>query len=711
MFIFHIALQGCLKKPPIAYGSTADTGGHIKYLLELVDAMTHHTAVTRIEMATRAFDDGFEVIFSQHRERYNHKTDIVRFEGATTKYLAKEELWQENEVYAQNVIKYLQSLPKLPDVIHAHYADAGWVAAKIKQVLGIPFIFTAHSLGRVKVACKKTEAARKQAYQDMFKRIAIEEAAIKEADLIIASSRDEAEGQYALYENTRPEKIRINAPGCDLACFMETQYTAIPQRITDNIERFLSAPYKPIIFTIARPVRKKNLAGLVRAYGENTALQDKANLVIFAGVRDDLEAEVDENRDVLKELLYLIDKYDLHGKVALPKHHKPEDVPLIYRYAQRHKGVFVNPAFNEPFGLTLLEAAASGLPIVATNSGGPNDILERLESGTLVNPEKPAEIATAVLDITAKKDRWNKLAFDGLQNTQYYSWTRHVDDYVIAARRTIEQTKRTSTNNTVINRRNRPNALLATDIDNTLVGDTLALKRFSDWIRTQNDYVYAVATGRSLHSSLSILQQTNAPLPEIFITSVGTEIYYRLENGLLKADKDWAATLTDQWNIQRVQEVMRSFNSVKPQSLLEQRKFKASYFAPDDKKLINKIRMTFDDEGVKANVIFSHGQYLDILPHHASKGEALGFLGNKLGIPVENIVAAGDSGNDLAMLQFSHKPIIVGNYAPDLESLRCVSGTYFAKGTYASGILEGLERYTPDLSRKQIMKVVADVTE
>ncbi len=45
------------------------------------------------------------------------------------------------------------------------------------------------------------------------------------------------------------------------------------------------------------------------------------------------------------------------------------------------RGVFVNPALQEPFGLTLIEAAAHGAPIVATCNGGPVDIVKTLSNG------------------------------------------------------------------------------------------------------------------------------------------------------------------------------------------------------------------------------------------------------------------------------------------------------------------------------------------
>ena len=124
---------------------------------------------------------------------------------------------------------------------------------------------------------------------------------------------------------------------------------------------FLQDPGKPALLALARPVARKNLAALLRAYGESPALQSRANLVLMAGTREDIDALDGDMAATLREILVLIDRYDLYGRVAYPKTHDPEDVPAIYAYARVRGGLFVNPALNEPFGLTLLEASASGL--------------------------------------------------------------------------------------------------------------------------------------------------------------------------------------------------------------------------------------------------------------------------------------------------------------------------------------------------------------
>jgi sucrose-phosphate synthase len=145
-------------------------------------------------------------------------------------------------------------------------------------------------------------------------------------------------------------------------------------RVDQLLAPFLREPDKPIILTMARPDERKNLEMLVRVYGESEQLQKLANLVVVMGTRDDLREIAKSQRDILLNVITLIDVYNLYGKVAYPKSHAADDVPCLYRRAALSRGVFINPALTEPFGLTLLEAAASGLPIIAPNDGGPRDI-------------------------------------------------------------------------------------------------------------------------------------------------------------------------------------------------------------------------------------------------------------------------------------------------------------------------------------------------
>ena len=71
----------------------------------------------------------------------------------------------------------------------------------------------------------------------------------------------------------------------------------------------------------------------MEAYGESPALQQAANLVIIAGNRDEIRDMDTGAQEVLTGILLTIDQYDLYGRVAYPKHHQADDVPLLYRLA------------------------------------------------------------------------------------------------------------------------------------------------------------------------------------------------------------------------------------------------------------------------------------------------------------------------------------------------------------------------------------------
>ena len=106
-------------------------------------------------------------------------------------------------------------------------------------------------------------------------------------------------------------------------------------------------------------------------------------------------------------------------------------MPEIYRMAARKKGVFVNATPGENFGLTIVEAAACGLPVIASPTGGPKEIFEQCENGLLVDVEDPIAIADALKKIIADQALWEKYSANGIvAANQLYSWTAHAEKYV-----------------------------------------------------------------------------------------------------------------------------------------------------------------------------------------------------------------------------------------------------------------------------------------
>eukprot|EP00878_Enallax_costatus_P003956 GHUV01004177.1.p1 GENE.GHUV01004177.1~~GHUV01004177.1.p1 ORF type:complete len:1210 (+),score=383.57 GHUV01004177.1:125-3754(+) len=195
--------------------------------------------------------------------------------------------------------------------------------------------------------------------------------------------------------------------------------------IWKSIFKFLRNPHKPVILAMSRPDAKKNITTLVRAYGKNKTLREIANLVLIMGNREVIDGMAPGSAKVLEQVLKLIDSYDLYGSVAYPKRHSQDDISDIYLLPAATRGVFVNIALQEPFGLTLIEAAAHGVPIVATTNGGPVDIINTLKSGILVEPTNDVAVAEALLKLLTNPTTWDEYAHNGVTNINAYSWSSH----------------------------------------------------------------------------------------------------------------------------------------------------------------------------------------------------------------------------------------------------------------------------------------------
>ena len=200
--------------------------------------------------------------------------------------------------------------------------------------------------------------------------------------------------------------------------------------IWSEIFAFLRNPRKPAILAMSRPDPKKNVTTLVQAFAQNATLRQLANLVLVMGNRDTLEALAPGSRAVIESVFRLVDNHGLWGSVAFPKHHAQADISDIYRLPLATRGVFVNVALQEPFGLTVIEAAAHGVPTVATKHGGPVDILATLNHGLLVEPTDAAAIGDAIVQIITNPSQWDSMSRSGVANMHAYSWPSHCKRYL-----------------------------------------------------------------------------------------------------------------------------------------------------------------------------------------------------------------------------------------------------------------------------------------
>ncbi len=715
LYIQLFSIHGLVRSENMELGHDADTGGQIKYVVELARALSRNHAVARVDLFTRLISDkSVSVDYAKPVEKVNDKFSIVRIQCGGRKYMRKELLWPYLDEFVDKTIKHMKRQNRIPDIVHGHYPDAGYVALNLAEIFGIPFVYTGHSLGRSKLARLLNDGMKKKDIISKYKidhRIEMEEKILKNADFVVASTNQEVNEQYGLYENRNVPKYSVIPPGLDVDRFYPFYHDMLPEitkeeaevyaeaSVLEELNRFFMHPDRPLILSLCRPDKRKNITGLIKAYGEDKSLQSMANLAVFAGIRKDITEKEDNERDVLTRILLLMDKYDLYGKIAIPKKHDFEyEVPALYRIAADKKGVFVNSALTEPFGITLLEAAATGLPLVAPNDGGPQDIIKNCDCGFLVDTTNTKELAEAIKTLIIDEEKWKTFSKNGIMNVRkYYTWDSHSSTYIKNINSVLKKfhpndMSKARPTDAIGRRIAGLNYFLVTDIDNTLIGDDNShLSELCELLAKHKNHIgFAVATGRTVESAIEHLKKFKVPMPDIIISSVGTEIYYGPERHY---SRGWDTHISAKWNRKKIVALLADFSFLTYQEEATQRKFKISYDMKPRKDRLAKIHSRLLENKCSYNLIYSHDKYLDILPYRASKGKAVRYLSYKWDIPLKNFLVCGDSGNDEEMLRGEPMAAVMGNYSPELEPLKGQRKLFFAESPCAGGILEAVRHY------------------
>ncbi|HUF76970.1 MAG TPA: HAD-IIB family hydrolase [Longimicrobiales bacterium] len=697
--VLSLSIHGLVRAQDIELGRDPDTGGQILYVVDQAKALVTH-GQARVQVVTRqVIDKRLDDVYAEPREEICPGARIVRIPFGPRRYLRKESLWPHLDSMVDQLTRHVRATERVPDVVHGHYADAGYVGAQLAKILGIPFVFTGHSLGRVKRERLLAGGQDAETIDERFhftRRIEAEEQALETAAAVITSTRQEVGEQYEGYDHYRPDRMHVIPPGLDLSRYAPPTERPDAPPIAAELERFLAHPERPILLAIARPDERKNFIGLVEAYARTPDLRDTANLVLVMGNREDLREMPSASRRVIEEVLGAIERHDLYGYVAYPKRHGTEDVPDLYRWAARSGGLFVNPAFTEPFGLTLLEAAASGLPVVATDDGGPADIVGACENGVLVDSLEPLAIGRAMKDALADRARWQRWSEQGLDRVhRAFSWKSHAERYAEVVGGLLEEGQGERVRRRA-RRLERMDRMLVADIDDTLIGDGEALEALAGALTEAGDRVaFAVATGRTLPNAvraLNELEEQGMRSPNVLITASGTMLSYGARKR--ERDRSWERQIDYRWEPARIREVLEGMPDIEPGPREGQNPFRVQYrLSRPGRPSLAQVRRRLRQAGVEATALLDHETSLEVIPVRASPGLAIRFLCYKWNLAPERLLVAGDSGNDLDMLEGDTLGVVVGNHTGELDELRGRPRIYFAEGCYAWGVLEGIRHY------------------
>ncbi len=462
-----------------------DTGGQVVYILDQVRALEN-------EMRRRAYEQGLDIT-----PQILVITRLIPEAGATTcnqavepivgtesakifrvpfrtesgevvpHWLSRFEVWPYLERFADETERtILAELGTRPDLIIGNYSDGNLVATLLSQRLRVTQCNIAHALEKAKYLYSDLYWQENESQYHFSCQFTADLIAMNSADFIITSTYQEiagtrdSVGQYESYGAfTMPQlyrvvngidvfdpKFNIVSPGADSAVYFP--YTEGSKRLTSMQEEIkqlifgdagsdargrLSDEDKPLLFTMARLDRIKNIAGFVEWYGRNDALRKQANLLVIAGHTDANKSDDHEERQQIELMHRLFEEYDLEHQVRWLGIHL--DKPLageLYRFVADRRGAFVQPALFEAFGLTVVEAMASGLPTFATWYGGPLEIIKDGISGFHIDPNHGDSAATAIASFFQRcRDEpgyWEKISGSAIQRIQSrYTWELYAE--------------------------------------------------------------------------------------------------------------------------------------------------------------------------------------------------------------------------------------------------------------------------------------------
>ncbi|XP_055800645.1 sucrose synthase [Solanum dulcamara] len=456
-----------------------DTGGQVVYILDQVPALEREMLkrikeqgldiIPRILIVTRLLPDAVGTTCGQRLEKVygTEHSHILRVpfrteKGIVRKWISRFEVWPYMETFIEDVAKEISAeLQAKPDLIIGNYSEGNLAASLLAHKLGVTQCTIAHALEKTKYPDSDIYWKNFDEKYHFSSQFTADLIAMNHTDFIITSTFQEIAGskdtvgQYeshmaftmpGLYRvvhgiNVFDPKFNIVSPGADINLYFpysetEKRLTAFHPEIdellysdVENDEHLcvLKDRNKPILFTMARLDRVKNLTGLVEWYAKNPRLRALVNLVVVGGDRRKESKDLEEQAE-MKKMYELIETHNLNGQFRwISSQMNRVRNGELYRYVADTKGAFVQPAFYEAFGLTVVEAMTCGLPTFATNHGGPAEIIVHGKSGFHIDPYHGEQAADLLADFfeKCKKDpsHWETISMGGLKRIQEkYTW-------------------------------------------------------------------------------------------------------------------------------------------------------------------------------------------------------------------------------------------------------------------------------------------------
>jgi sucrose synthase len=389
----------------------------------------------------------------------------------TNHWISKFDIWPYLEKFAADAeTELLKQFPGKPNLIIGNYSDGNLVAFLLSRSLKVTQCNIAHSLEKPKYLFSNLYWQNLEEKYHFSIQFTADLISMNAADFIITSSYQEIVGtpdtigQYESYKYfTMPQlyhvidgidlfnpKFNMVSPGVNENLFFpyyqtdfrkpqQTQqvyhllFTSQEDHIIGNLYNLEKTP----IFAVAPITSIKNLTGLAETFGKSQELQTRCNLIFLTTKLYIDEAVNSEEREEIDKLHYIINQYNLHGKIRWIGMRLPSsNIGEAYRIIADHRGIYVHFALYEAFGRSILEAMVSGLPTFATQFGGSSEIIEDWQNGFHLNPTDFQGTAKTIINFLDKCDQnseyWQTTSKWMIERIRHkYNWNLHTDKLLL----------------------------------------------------------------------------------------------------------------------------------------------------------------------------------------------------------------------------------------------------------------------------------------
>jgi glycosyltransferase involved in cell wall biosynthesis len=222
---------------------------------------------------------------------------------------------------------------------------------------------------------------------------------VQRADRIIAVSKHTA-GDVVNYFKVERTKVRVIYHGVD-----DSFRPDVPLKSILQVKKKYGILAPQYILWVGTIEPRKNLSSLIQAYDRLKRIHEEYHLVLGGGWGWKYE-----------EILPLI--HSLGKKVKVTGYLPREDLIALYGGAS----LFVYPSLYEGFGMPLLEAMKSGVPVIASNTSCIPEVIG--ESGILIDPLDILQIKEAILEVLSDKALHTSLRVKGMKRANLFTWNR-----------------------------------------------------------------------------------------------------------------------------------------------------------------------------------------------------------------------------------------------------------------------------------------------